>query len=429
MLKYRILTCTLALVSACSVLAQKDTTFIATGQETGQMAPQVFLSEYDRAFEVMQPARWMFKLDLAKSLNTIFDHPGVNLGVEYKLNPALSVGIDYEYSPVINTGTTVEVYAIPPHRLGGALRWYYNMKKRVESSKSASNFSGNYVTLESAWLQAGQNTITHPIFDIGARFGLQRRLLRFGYFDLSYGLRAQYTPASVYARQGWSYFSKPQLSIGLAAFSPHKRTTPFGTACDVLKCFQENRHLLKIDLYNLLEINSLSNRTNLFAIRPAISFEQKMGKLPLSAEVGISGTLGRQAFKSGNTGDIVYLSYGGQGSAALHWYFLQPRRILQGKSGNNLSGVFAGLHYRQNTYRNHVTFNEQKLKGNNGGSSLHGVLGIQHRITDRGFVQYKIGYGQAWSTNLAFQPDGSLTRVRSSPAWGLFSEFRAGLAF
>ncbi len=90
----------------------------------------------------------------------------VEVAIEHKLSPSISVlaGLDgdWRYSKYRNTrslypaGTiTSEVFGYLPERLStfnvnwkAGLRYYHNMNRSIKLGKSASNFSGNYLTAQ-----------------------------------------------------------------------------------------------------------------------------------------------------------------------------------------------------------------------------------------------------------------------------------------
>jgi len=410
---------------ATAAFGQTDTVFTTISQEPGALAPQQFKSEAERAFDFMTPAKWMFKADLGYSLFNLFDDPGIRISAETKLSEALSISANVQYDLESGRLTSREQL-----RLGTTIRWYYDMKKRIAAGKSASNFSGNYLALEPSWLgEKGSNYYTNSGAELIAKFGIQRRLLRYGYFDLSYGLGVKHNPASPYSRGGWYLSTQPQLSLGLALFSPGKNNMPGGAVCDVIRCFQENRRMFKVDLYNLVAVRAFPNQGTSISLNPSFAYEQKISGSPFSAELSLEGASALYAFDPGYSAPIKANSVGGTGMVELRWYFLQKQRMLKGKSGNNLSGVFLGLHAAYTANQTHV-----KQMGNNYDDTVNiqyvrSVLGVQHRILDRGFVQFKVGAGAKWSQNNVTYQDDKEISGKYGPTINYYTELKAGLAF
>ncbi len=431
MKKAQIIIALVANIVVTTTFGQTDTVFTTLSQESGTLGPQQFLGEYDRVFGALKPAKWMFKSDLGQTLSSLFTNPGFHVGFETKLGKAVSVGADYYYSPPSENGLTinlVETFSNTSVRVGTTVRWYYDMKKRIAAGRSASNFSGNYVALEAAAFRV-ENALRGR--ELVAKFGIQRRLLRYGYFDLSYGLGAKHHPTTVYNRGGWSLTSVPRVAVGVALFSPRKNSIPGGAMCDVLKCFQENRRMLKIDLFNLIRVGEISKQYSYFSFSPSVVLEQKIGNSPFSAGFGLNGSGGVYKISNANT-QLGQLSKGNNASAGavaeLRWYFLQKQRILKGKSGNNLSGLFFGLHAEHVSGWSHYWYAEEKKSLNFNNTAVKGVIGLQHRILDHGFIAFKAGVGPKWVKNTGLLNNQTVEFKNYYP-WEIYTELKVGLAF
>jgi hypothetical protein len=75
-------------------------------------------------------------------------------------------------------------------------RYYYNMKKRIAKGKSANNLSGNYLSINVNWSYANytynylnsaasKTSFSGSTYRIEPRWGIQRRLFKNGFLDLS----------------------------------------------------------------------------------------------------------------------------------------------------------------------------------------------------------------------------------------------------
>ena len=115
--------------------------------------------------------------------------------------------------------------------------------------------------------------------------------------------------------------------------------------------------------------------------------------------------------------------------AELRWYFLQRKRILQGKSGNNLAGIFLGLHTAYTTARTDSEQSNSNYDGTYNIAATRAIVGIQHRIMDHGFVQFKIGAGQSWRGSKSNLPDGRVIISKNPRDMDYFAEVKAGFAF
>ncbi len=170
-----------------------------------------------------------------------------------------------------------------------------------------------------------------------------------------------------------------RVAAGLAFGAPRtdKSKVPF---CDVLRCFQEDRHLWKISVAKALQVNQAGLSSN-----PKASYEQKIGSSSFAVET--EAELFLTANRNFNQ-DLELRKYGAGLNIQPRWYFLQKQRIAKGKSGNNLAGVFAGVlggyrwtkqalgvHYIS---RDHIFYVDPHL-------------GIQQRLFRNGFINYKFG--------------------------------------
>lgn len=147
------------------------------------------------------------------------------VAIEHKLSPSISIlaGLDgdWRYSKYRNTrrlypaGTIVsEVFRYLPERLSTfnvnwkvGLRYYHNMNRSIRLGKSASNFSGNYLTTQVS--KPLRTYFNNQYFDVNNQevivrknsdllygnisskimlaYGIQRRLGRLSYFDVNVG--------------------------------------------------------------------------------------------------------------------------------------------------------------------------------------------------------------------------------------------------
>jgi len=153
---------------------------------------------------------------------------GLNFIYECKLRTAWSVLAeitpellryrDVAHSP-LRTGFDVESQV--------AARYYYNLNKRIRKGKSASNFSANYLSL-ALGTGVGRQGYSTPFTSGGPRgealrasaalfYGLQRRLGRYGFFDLNVGLPLPLLPqvGPLFSDQSWPLLAYVRLGLAL----------------------------------------------------------------------------------------------------------------------------------------------------------------------------------------------------------------------
>jgi hypothetical protein len=396
-----------------------DTTFVSIGQESAALEKQRFVDRYDYVFGTQQRTRLLLKLAAP-----------TGLGAEVKLSPALSLNASYApaagYQPASAFGGNGIWFS---QHLRGEARWYYDMKRRMARGRSANNVSGNYLSAEYGQLipndlaDDGTNRFVASQRTMALRIGLQRRLFRYAFFDVSYGLGAkQYH--EILKGQPWRLFANPRVTMGLALASPNKKTDAGGGFCDVLRCFREERQMWKIDLYNLFRMEDKRNING----RLSISYERKIGTSPFSLELEAdAGASKKEVFESLTNGYDYYLlgEWRGGASGQLRYYYDLRQRIARGKSGNNLSGPYLALMARGEWYGNeYVARNSEDEKR----TAMAGILwGLQYRLFKNGFVDFNFGFGQSLSNENGLENGQSYDRQTTQ--FDLLANFRAGLAF
>ncbi|MBL7806206.1 MAG: hypothetical protein JNN28_00225 [Saprospiraceae bacterium] len=435
-----------------SLIAQKDTSFQTVRQESGEYQAPVIETPSDRLFRSKVPSKWMFKMNLAQTFNfnrndlqtasTLSGTP-LGIGAEYKISPTFSVGAYYQmllgYQPgneFLNKGGWLYSASVAVEG-----RWYHDMKRRIKEGRSANNFGGRYLGLEGIW--SNNNTFTDNWDDkrVALRYGLQQRFLRHGYFDISIGAGvSQGSPILKYS----TYFSSDQrVSVGLAAFLPKFRNAAQnGNLCDVLHCQDEQYNMWKVNIFDVVAFRSNGIVYNL-ELHPNVAYEQKLGRSPFSVELAVDAVF--------NTGKYRYYylldqkEYSNRITSAtwdatgeLRWYYNMRKRMLNGKSGNNLSGTFFGLQLnRHNLIKSAVNY-ETDNAGSLDGSLITGdywttnlVWGIQQRILDRGFIQFKIGAGSTFGgNNYRYEEAGKpLTKIGRENELNVVGELKVGFAF
>jgi hypothetical protein len=320
-------------------------------------------------------------------------------------------------------------------------RWYHDMQKRIKAGRSANNFGGRYLGLEAGILN--NNLITDSWDDrrISLRYGMQQRFLRNGYFDVSIG--AGFSQGSTVLKHSTFFSTDQRVSVGLAAFLPKFRNTAQNSnLCDVLHCQDEQFKMLKINIFDVIEFRSNGVVYNL-ELRPNVAYEQKLGRSPFSVELALEGLYDRGKYQYYNsidqkvyTNQITSATWNATGE--LRWYYNMRKRLLSGKSGNNLSGTFVGLQLNRNSLIKGAVDYTSDDNGGFIGALITGdywtsnlVWGIQQRILERGFIQFKIGAGTTFGgNNYRYEGAGKpLTKIDRRNELNLVGELKVGFAF
>lgn len=401
--------------------------------EEGVLERQRIVNPYDEVFGIHEPARWLFKWDAAGFLPSLginheeydFTKGGLRFDLEWKPGTAFSVNASYQ----LGVNYLFDDPEIGSHSFRIEPRWYFGMRKRVREGRGASNFSGNYLGLEiMQQYRVNKYLSPRPIPNYRgamARIGVQRRLFRYGFFDISYGIGIRDYFHTEFNRGSRGIFSEARVAAGLALARPGRKLAAQSPAyCEVLQCFREERRMFKIDLYNLFRVFS----TDALMGTTHIAMEQKIGYSPLSVE--LEGRLG--GYYSRYEGGSIQKTYKGNYGLRLQtrYYYGQKRRIATGKSGNNLSGAY--LAWQADWWQSYTTVKGylpntdlvNVTKGRQSQLATGLLLGVQYRLFKRGFIDFNLGggWGRKFYGDLS---SGKKDPVRFQGMGGL----RVGLAF
>lgn len=382
--------CSISVVNAQSNVTTET---ITQQEETGFFEDQQFVSASDFVFQTFEETKSMFKIDLR---GILFNPPSISAN---RFAAGNYIGIDFEQK--LNTAFSINTSAafyflsnqlsLSRHKESWQLglnfevqpRWYYNMKKKVAKGESANNLSGNYIGFNSnfryEWLTNSDFDL--PIVNLGLKYGIQRRIFGRGFIDISTGPSLWFQQSSV----EWSF--NTQIRLGLTLGTP-KLDPNAKERCDVFQCFEERKHLFKIDLINALIINGDGQTTeysgSLFA-----AFERKMGSYwSINTEVEFSYiSLG---LFSNNRFSNMSISLKTQA----RYYYNLKKRIAEGKSANNLSGNYVGWQVQTSPvfqYRSSYSFRGDNWVTPNIAWTFAPIWGIQRTIFKRGFIDYSLG--------------------------------------
>jgi hypothetical protein len=434
--------------------AQKDTAYQTIRQENGEYNAPLIETPADRAFRTKVPSKWMFKMNLAQTVlssdnrtnsSTLGDGV-VPLGfaAEYKLFPGFSIGaylgMALGFQPKSHFNDQKKWLFSESFSVEG--RWYHDMKKRIQKGKGANNFGGRYFALEAGI--SNNNSLNNTWDDrrIALRYGLQQRFMRNGYFDISIG--AGISDPSPILKRPKVFSTDQRVAVGLAAFLPKSKSkVQSGGLCDVLHCQDEQYKMLKINLFNVLNFQSNGDVYNI-EFRPNIAFERKIGRSPFSIEVDVETDFSNSKIQYYDGADpnpysARFTSANWNATGELRWYHSMRKRILNGRSGNNLSGAFFGLQVnRNNLIKNAVSIKSEKVNSIFDNSTITGdywagnlVWGIQQRLLDRGFIQFKIGAGSTFGgTNYRYEGQNKpMTKIGRSYELNIIADLKVGFAF
>lgn len=390
-----ILSIGLLTIISCGVANAQDTLSVSFTQEPGTLVKQYFIDRYENVFMTKVPTRNMMKVGYS---NSVHKGIGLNFGYEYKLLPSFSMEATcYVQTNYDNDGIYLTSFNKLLNRqnlfIGAKARWYFDMDKRIKNALNANNFSGKYVAVS-------YETATAAFYDMPARprnrdilgimYGFQSRFLNHGFLDFSVGIFHVRPNPTIYWRDEddsnrftrESIVFATQTSIGLAYGDWKKSHRP--PLCEVLSCDEDFGRQFKV---RFPEISLGLNRQS---FRAEIALEQKLGKSPLTLNV----IVGSQTYRSSSEG-FSMLDFSLVSEVQLRYYALQKRRILKGKSRNNLSGLYGGpvLQYHY-VYEN---FGRAYINKNLGGGV---AAGYQERLFKNIYFDTALSYAIVdWNYN------------------------------
>jgi hypothetical protein len=401
-----------------SVFAQ-DSTQISYSEIQDTLVKQRFIDRYENVFMTKVPTRHMFKVGISQYYEAVpfplyneipFTNLSLHLGYEFKFLPAFSVALS---GHIPNYGTSAPLKSAWSNTvLDAQVRWYFDMKNRIKTGKSANNFSGNYAALFYNLPGTGEYREI-----VGLKLGLQRRFLNSGFIDFAVALQ--------YEIQSFTSIST-QASFGFA-FGDWKKAKS-APICDVLFCDESIEQQWKIRLPELT-FGYYLNR-----IRAGVAYEKRIKTSPLTLnlqfDVGISK--GYNYFSSNQLfnlkgrysryRNIMALSRELSMSFAVQprYYFLQKSQLRRNKSNNGISSLYTGLNIEYNLYRGKHGFfgfdpnyTDTKLPHFRQ-NTLHigPMLGFQQRVFKNGYIDLNTSYNykrEFYSSENSFGFRGNLS--------------------
>jgi hypothetical protein len=390
-------------IGSVQVYAQKDTVFTKISTEYGTLEQQEMATEADRLFGNSVPAKWVVKF--ARDLTTQgFGNFGTEfnnyngVGVEFKIKPSMSLGINYFNDRALLDFTNTQ-YA---HFFQIEERWYYKMAKRNAQGKGANNMTGRYLGLQQNIVinqqVPGFSNPPRTEYGLSARYGIQSRFKKHGFFDFSAGLGYRYAPS----KTGFDvqrFTLNQSFRIGLGIFDNSKVANFSGNYCRVLRCFDEKKRMWKINFLGIVQASSsygVSFSNNYASITPNIAFEQKLGDKPFSVEVSTDLTLlgwRYKQFGSSSNSRLEGKTLSNLVNLEFRWYYNQNRRIAKGKQDNTLIGPFMALQTDYNYTLAYQNTNTQNIRSRGDDISYNLLWGYQLRIFKHGYAQFRIGAG------------------------------------
>lgn len=166
------------------------------------------LVTYNRIVMAKREELALFKVDLLGPL--LFSLSGNDSTVNNIIRISFEQKIKPQWSWLVAVEAAANKNDITETRLRGGARYYFNMQKRILKSKSANNFSANYVSTRLNYKTRQLDNENQVSLDL--LFGMQRRLWKYGYVDFDVGLENIIHPFSN-EDSGIDFTSSIQLGI------------------------------------------------------------------------------------------------------------------------------------------------------------------------------------------------------------------------
>lgn len=342
----------------------QDTIQVKYSQETDTLFKQRFLDRYEYVFMTKVPTRHMFKVGLSQYFqplqftlldDRILNNSSLTLGYEFKFLPAFSIALS-SHIPFY-TAALDQKYVLQSIVGDAQLRWYFDMKKRIRSGKSANNFSGNYIAFNYTTLGVNDMGENKPTF--GLKFGFQRRFLNAGFFDFAVSIQ-QRDPTFYYGLYDMSFSTQASFGFAFGDWKKAKRAP----LCDLLICDESFRDQWKIKLPEVTFVFRANK------IRLGIGYERKIKESPYSINIQYDAFVNK-GFSSTNSFMAIADLFGKYSidvtreisqilTIQPRYYLFQKRDELLGKSSNGFSGFYAGINSEYNFYLGkHNVFNSR----------------------------------------------------------------------
>ena len=379
-------------------IAQTDTTIVTEEYMEEEVD---YLTPMEYAFMMHEETKWMFKLSFPVSPNEDPNLTFLAIPPQLRTSSALSIGYERKISDPfsIDMGFALTSFSggDPHFEVTLAPRYYYNMKKRMKQNKFASNLSGNYVSVGTKYLF---NDIYGNILGLFTRWGMQRRYLKRGFID--FGIEGAYS-LLIDSPLGDVITIGTKVNLGLA-WAKDKKEFDDSKLCDIVKCYESQSGLLKLNITNLMNTAFAGNKYSL-NFNADISYEKKIGDSPFSLNTQLVGTLnflGSGSFFRSNRYEIV-------GRIGPRYYHNLKNRIAKGKAGNGLSANYLSVDMVYFAFANRGRNNNEPTKVNDQRFATDLLYGIQRTISDNFYYDIRFGVGVNYGSNQYLE----LTRIRT----------------
>ena len=215
------LCCVLTMMIHLSLLAQTDSATVGY-EALAEKSDLQTGKRFGFLKRSMIEERSMFKLSVLPNYNGYYG-VGLNNSLEYerKITPSFSfmLGLSNYFSlrRTYDSETSSRVF-LRHSSLNFSVRYYYSQKKDIRAGLSGNNLLSNYFELKIEDAVSFRRYSWNKVKEVSSSpnlilaWGLQRRIGRYGYFDLAAGVR--FPLEDLHAERPWLY-TKAGLGIAL----------------------------------------------------------------------------------------------------------------------------------------------------------------------------------------------------------------------
>jgi len=310
----------------------------------------LYVTPEEEAFMIDKKTTSLFKIQpLSNSFTDRIRGNTFSFAFEQKLNKSFSI------SPIINLDISNDIEVLKSNvGLGVEFRYYHKLSRLIKEKKQANNLSSNYFA-----------SSFHTNFNIGDNvfkksnsvefsYGVQKRFLNYGYLDFSvnlgmnrFNLDSNSGIGPFRASDTQVYYLSTETNVGIGFGKRYEITEE--AKCPIFRCFSNRRSAFKLNLnktWSLVRRSSslVDNDITALSMNPNIAYEIKLGKSPISFEQDLDIWITFSDYRLNNNGDpknrFGFDGFSMRYRAGLKYYHSLKSRIRNGKSGNNLSGVY-----------------------------------------------------------------------------------------
>jgi hypothetical protein len=350
-----------------------------------------YVGEYDYQFVKKEARKSLFKMGMMP--NTRSD----GYAYERKLAKDISINITFNGGfsliPQWQYGLTNEKGEIKNLGISIEPRWYYAMRKGIKNGVIADNLEGHYFGIRQgldAWMKNNINVKSQAVSEI--TYGIQKRILSDRFIDFNIGSGLKYdpkTPSLKTAKFAFSY----RLSCGilidknvLKAIKKGKLPAESAKNHDALVYFEDENHLLKIDILSLFRQLDAERRSS----KIGIAYEQKIGKSAWTIDTRLSYEYFSPLPKTESGVEISALKSVFQAGIMPRYYAIKKASL--GFNPKRITGVYLGINADVN-YGKLDSNRPENTVSNVSNFRINPVVGGQFRVLKNLYGDFWYGYG------------------------------------